>query len=115
MSLKIELRQLGDVAILDLEGRIVLGKAAGRLRDAIRDLLADGQTKIVLNLKDVDYIDSSGLAELVSSLTSTSGRGGNLRLLNLQKKVADVLRIARLAEVFEAYKDEGEALRSFQR
>lgn len=108
-------RRVGDVVVLDLEGRIVLGKGAGELRDTVRDLLIEGRKKILLNLQDVNYVDSSGLAEMVASLTSTSGRGGILKLLNIPKKVADVLRIARLTEIFESYKDEGEALRSFQR
>ena len=113
MSIKVSTRQLDKVTIVDMSGRITLGEGSSTLREAVRDLLSKGQKKIVLNLGDVSYIDSSGIGELVSSFTSVSNQGGQLKLLNLQKKVHDLLQITKLYTVFEVHTEEASAIRSF--
>jgi anti-sigma B factor antagonist len=106
-------RQVGDVTVIDVAGRITLGEGSSALRDAIRDLVAKGGKKILLNLGEVNYIDSSGIGELVSSFTTVSNSGGALKLLNLTKRVKDLLQITKLYTVFEVFDDEASALRSF--
>ena len=113
MSIKASTRQVDKVTIVDMSGRITLGEGSSTLREAVRDLVSKGQKKILLNLGDVSYIDSSGIGELVSSFTSVSNQGGNLKLLNLQKKVHDLLQITKLYTVFEVHTDEAAAVRSF--
>ncbi len=113
MSIKVSTRQLDKVTIVDLSGRITLGEGSSVLREAVKDLVAKGQKNILLNLGDVTYIDSSGIGELVSSFTSVSNQGGRLKLLNLQKKVHDLLQITKLYTVFEVHTDEAAAVRSF--
>jgi len=113
MSLKIEPREVAHVTILDVTGRIVLGDETGALRDAVRNLLADGKKKIILNLAGVDYIDSSGVGELVGSFTTVRNAGGELKLLNLTQKVHDVLHVTKLYTVFDIKDDEFTAVRSF--
>lgn len=113
MSLKIETREVARVTILDVHGRIVLGDEIGDLRDAVRNLLADGKKKIILNLADVDYIDSSGVGELVGCYTTVRNAGGELKLLNLSQKVQDVLHVTKLYTVFDIRNDEFTAVRSF--
>jgi anti-sigma B factor antagonist len=103
------------VAILDLSGRITLGEGSVQLRDAIRDLVAQGQKNILLNLSEVNYIDSSGIGELVSAFTSVKNQGGQLKLLNLTKKVHDLLQITKLYTVFDVRDDEAHAVESFQK
>jgi anti-sigma B factor antagonist len=107
-------RQAGPVAIVDLSGRISLGEGSALLRKTVRDLLEAGQTRILLNLGDVNYIDSSGIGELVSGFTTVRNRSGELKLLNLTKKVNDLLQLTKLFTVFDVYSDESTALRSFQ-
>ncbi len=114
MSIKASTRQLDGVTIVDMSGRITLGEGSSTLRETVRDLISKGQKKILLNLGDVSYIDSSGIGELVSSFTSVSNQGGELKLLNLQKKVHDLLQITKLYTVFEVHTDEAAAVRSFQ-
>ena len=114
MSIKIGTRQVDGVTILDLSGRITLGEGSVQLRDSIRDLLAKGQKKILLNLADVNYIDSSGIGELVSAFTTTKNQGGELKLLNLTKKVNDLLQITKLYTVFDVKDDEAAAVKSFK-
>jgi len=114
VSLKVSTRKVANVTIVDLSGKIVLGKHSGEVRDAVRELLLKGHKRILLNLEDVDYVDSSGLAELVSSLTSTAARGGALKLLRVQKKVAEAMRVTKISSVFEVFDHEGDALRSFE-
>ena len=114
MSIKLSTRQVDGVTILDLSGRITLGEGSVQLRDAIRDLLAKGQKKILLNLADVNYIDSSGIGELVSAFTTTKNQGGELKLLNLTKKVNDLLQITKLYTVFDVKDDEASAVKSFK-
>jgi anti-sigma B factor antagonist len=113
MSLKIEPREVGQVTILDIHGRIVLGDEIGDLRAAVRDLVAAGKKKIILNLANVDYIDSSGVGELVGSFTTVRNAGGELKLLNLTQKVHDVLHVTKLYTVFDIKDDEFHAVKSF--
>ena len=113
MSMKVHTRQVDGVTILDLSGRITLGEGSVTIRDAVRDVLAKGSNKILLNLGDISYIDSSGIGELVSSFTTVSGQGGQLKLLNLTKRVHDLLQITKLYTVFEIHDDEAKAVRSF--
>ena len=112
MSLHIKTRQSGDVTIVDAAGRIQLGES-NSLRDILRDLVAKNQTKILLNLGEVSYIDSSGIGELVAGFTTVTGRGGQLKLLNLTKRVTDLLQITKLYTVFDVHDDEAKAVRSF--
>jgi anti-sigma B factor antagonist len=113
MPLKIEPREVAHVTILDVTGRIVLGDEIGALRDAVRNLIADGKKKIILNLVGVDYIDSSGVGELVGSFTTLRNAGGELKLLNLTQKVHDVLHVTKLYTVFDIKDDEFTAVKSF--
>lgn len=114
MSVKLTSRQVGDVTVVDAAGRITLGEAASAFRDTIRDLAAKGNKKILLNLGDVSYIDSSGIGEMVSGFTTITNDGGQLKLLGLNKRIKDLLQITKLYTVFDAYDDEATAIRSFQ-
>jgi len=107
-------REAGPVTIVDLSGRIALGEGSALLRKTVRDLLDSGQTRILLNLGDVNYIDSSGIGELVSGFTAVRNRTGELKLLNLTKKVHDLLQLTKLFTVFDVYSDEGTAVQSFR-
>ena len=113
MSMKISSRQVDGVTIVDCSGRITLGEGSVTLRDTVRDLLSKGNKKIILNLADVNYIDSSGIGELVSGFTAVRNRGGELKLLNLTKKIHDLLQITKLFTVFDVYSDESTAVASF--
>jgi anti-sigma B factor antagonist len=113
MPLIINTREVSHVTILDIEGRIVLGDEIHDLRDAVRGLLAQGKKKIILNLAGVDYIDSSGVGELVGSFTTVRNSGGELKLLNLTQKVHDVLHVTKLYTVFDIKDDEFHAVKSF--
>jgi anti-sigma B factor antagonist len=113
MSLHATHRDAGIVTVVDLSGRIVLGDGSALLRKTIRGLLEDQRKLILLNLADVDYIDSSGIGELVSGYTTVKNRSGDLKLLHLTKKVRDLLQITKLYTVFDVFTDEGSALRSF--
>src|SRR3989440_7111338 len=106
-------RQIDGITVLDLSGRITLGEGSVILRDTIRELIGRGQKKILLNLGDVSYIDSSGIGELVSAFTTVRNQGGELKLLNLTKKVHDLLQITKLYTVFEVHNEEAAAIRSF--
>jgi len=99
---------------LDLSGRITLGEGSVQLRDAIRDLIGKGQRRILLDLGEVNYIDSSGLGELVSAFTTAKNQGANLKLLKLTKKVHDLLQLTKLYTVFDIYDDEASAIASFK-
>jgi len=107
-------REVGAITLVDLSGRISLGEGSALLRKTIRDLLDGGRKRIILNLGDVNYIDSSGIGELVSGFTAVRSREGELKLLNLTKKVHDLLQITKLFTVFDVYSDEPTAVRSFQ-
>jgi len=113
MALKIDTREVAHVTILDVKGRIVLGDEIGDLRDAVRSLVADGTKKIILNLAEVDYIDSSGVGELVGCFTTVRNAGGELKLLKLSQKVQDVLYVTKLYTVFDIREDEFTAVKSF--
>jgi anti-sigma B factor antagonist len=106
-------RQVDGVTIVDLSGRITLGEGSTMLRDIVRDMIAKGNKKILLNLGDVTYIDSSGIGELVSAFTTVRNGGGELKLLNLTKKVHDLLQITKLYTVFDIKDDEANAIQSF--
>ena len=112
MSLNINIRETAEAVILDLSGRITLGEPLAELRDSIREALADDRKSILLNLADVSYIDSSGLGQLISSYATTTSRGGQMKLLNLQKRVNDLMQVTKLLTVFETYTSEEAALRS---
>jgi len=103
-----------SVTVLDLSGRITLGEGSVQLRDSIRDLIGKGQKRILLDLGDVNYIDSSGLGELVSAFTSAKNQGATLKLLKLTKKVHDLLQLTKLYTVFDIYDDEASAIASFK-
>ena len=106
-------RQLGDVTIVDISGRIVLGEESAALRDLVCDLLNKGHKKILFNLGDVTYIDSSGLGNLVSAFSSVGKQGGELKLLNLSKNVHNVMQMTRLYTVFDIMDNEAVAVKSF--
>ena len=113
MSVKLNTRQIDDVTVIDVSGRITLGEGSSVIRDAVRDLITKGSRKILLNLGDVSYIDSSGVGELVSGYTSMTNAGGTLKLLSLTKRVKDLLQITKLYTVFEVHEDESHGVRSF--
>jgi anti-sigma B factor antagonist len=113
MALTIDTREVAHVTILDVRGRIVLGDELGELRDSVRDLISKGKKKIILNLAEVDYIDSSGVGELVGCFTTVRNAGGELKLLNLSQKVHDILNVTKLYTVFDIRDDEFTAVRSF--
>ena len=106
-------RQAGDVTILDLDGKVTIGEGSVALRNAIRRLLGDGKSKILMNLAGVGYIDSSGIGELASSFTAVNKEGGTLKLLNLTQKIQDLLAITKLLTVFDVFDDEAQALASY--
>ncbi len=114
MSLRATHRDAGPVTVVELGGRITLGDGSALLRRTIRGLLDDQRKRILLNLADVDYIVSSGIGELVSGFTAVKNQGGELKLLNLTKKVRDLLQITKLYTVFEVFTEESIALRSFR-
>ena len=113
MSLKSSTRNVDGITVLDLSGRITLGEGSVVLRDTIREILGKGDKKILLNLGDVTYIDSSGIGELVSAFTAVRKEGGELKLLNLTKKVHDLLQITKLYTVFDVKDDETAAISSY--
>lgn len=113
MALTIASRSVDGVTVLDLSGRITLGEGSVQLRDAVRDLIGKGQKNILLNLGDVNYIDSSGLGELVSAYTTAKNQGASVKLLNLTRKVKDVLQLTKLYTVFDIYDDEATAVGSY--
>jgi anti-sigma B factor antagonist len=114
MSMVLKARRLDDVVILDLSGRITMGEGTLVLRDQIQRLLAAGDRKFLLNLADVDYIDSSGLGELVTSFTTVRNNEGQLKLLNLTRRVQDLLQITKLLTVFEVFNSETEAIKTMK-
>jgi anti-sigma B factor antagonist len=112
--MNIKSRTANDITILDVSGKITLGEGTAALRNEVRNLLKDGHKKILLNLGDVSYVDSSGIGELVSAFTTTSNQGGALKLLNLTKKLHELLGITKLLTVFDVHDDEQKALASFK-
>ena len=114
MSMNIKIRHVEGVTVMDLSGRITLGEGSVALREAVREALAAGSKNILLNVADVNYVDSAGLGELVGAYTSVKNAGGNLKLLNISKKIKDLLVITKLLTVFEVRDDEKEAIASFK-
>ena len=113
MSVKLTTRQIGDVTMIDAAGRITLGEGSSTFRDSIKELVGKGHKKILLNLGEVSYIDSSGIGELVSGFTTVSNAGGQLKLLKLTKRIQDLLQITKLYTIFEVFDDEAAGLASF--
>jgi len=113
MSIDFSTRQADDITIVDLKGRITLGEGSVTVRDTVHDLLSNGKKRILLNLGNVNYIDSSGIGELVSAYTAAKKQGGELKLLNLTKKIHDLLQITKLYTVFDVKDDEALAVESF--
>jgi anti-sigma B factor antagonist len=111
--MKIDERTVGDVVVLDLHGKILIGEGDDALREAVNRLADSGKTKILLNLADVPYVDSAGLGEIVRCYTTVSKKGGKLKLLNLTAKIRDLLAITKLLTVFETYDSEADAIKSF--
>jgi len=113
VSIDFSTRQSDGITIVDLKGRITLGEGSVTLRDTVHDLLSKGQKRILLNLGEVNYIDSSGIGELVSAFTAAKKQGGEVKLLNLSKRVHDLLQITKLYTVFDVKDDEALAVESF--
>jgi anti-sigma B factor antagonist len=111
--MKVTERQVNGVTILDLNGRITLGDETALLRNAIRDVISDGRKNVLLNLSGVPYIDSSGIAELVSAIAAVRREGGDVKLLNLTRKVRDTVEILKLGAIFELFDDEAAAVKAF--
>ena len=111
--MKIVEREVSNVTILDLKGKILIGEGDDALRDAVTRVVQSGKQKILLNLAEVPYVDSAGLGEIVRCYTTVSKNGGKLKLINLTKKIQDLLAITKLLTVFETYDSEEEAVRSF--
>ena len=111
--MQIDERQAGDVTILDVKGKLTLGAGDEVLKDKINSLVMQGRKKLILNLAEVPYIDSAGLGEIVRTYTTVSRQGGSLKLLNLTKRITDLLAITKLLTVFETYDHEADAVRSF--
>jgi anti-sigma B factor antagonist len=106
-------RQVGSVTILDVKGRLVFGEESARVREMIMDLLSKGRKQILLNLRDVEYIDSMGLGSLVGTLATVRKQGGELKLLNVNDRLTDIMQITRLYRVFDTSIDERDAVKSF--
>jgi anti-sigma B factor antagonist len=113
MSLKAVSREVGGVTVIDLDGRITLGDGSALLRDLIRENLSKGHMKLVLNLEAISYLDSTGLGELVSGYRFVKSSGGELKLLNLNKKMTDLLQVTKLYTVFDIHNNESQAVASF--
>ena len=113
MSIDFSTRQSDGVTIVDLKGRITLGEGSVTLRDMVHNLLSKGQKRILLNLGDVNYIDSSGIGELVSAFTAAKKQDGEVKLLNLTKRIHDLLQVTKLYTVFDVKDDEALAVESF--
>jgi anti-sigma B factor antagonist len=111
--MQIEERTIGDVVVLDLKGKVTLGQGDELLKDKVNSLVNQGHRKIVLNLADVPYVDSAGLGEIVRTYTTVSRQGGSMKLLNLTKRITDLLSITKLLTVFETFDVESDAVRSF--
>ena len=111
--MQIEERTIGDVVVLDLKGKVTLGQGDELLKDKVNSLVNQGHRKILLNLADVPYVDSAGLGEIVRTYTSISRQGGRLKLLNVSKRIQDLLVITKLITIFDSYDGEAEAVKSF--
>ncbi|HDP94418.1 MAG TPA: anti-sigma factor antagonist [Candidatus Aminicenantes bacterium] len=111
--MRIEKRKVGDVAVFDIKGKILAGEGVDELRESINQAVNDAETKILFNFKDVPYLDSTGLGEVVRSYTSVKNRGGVVKIVNLTNKVHDLLSVTKLITVFETFNEEDEAIKSF--
>jgi anti-sigma B factor antagonist len=111
--MQIHQRSVGDVTIIDINGKMTLGEGDELLRDKVNSLIQQGQRKLILNLAEVPYIDSAGLGEIVRTYTTVSRQGGSLKLLNLTKRIQDLLLITKLLTVFETFESEEDAIKSF--
>src|SRR6267142_237162 len=111
--MQIEERSAGDVVVLDLKGKMTLGEGDELLRDKVNSLVQQGRTKVVLNLEGVPYIDSAGLGEIVRTYTTIKRQDGSMKLLNLTKRITDLLSITKLLTVFDTFDTEADAVRSF--
>jgi len=114
VSAVIKTRHLDDVVILDINGRLTLGEGTVTLRAAVQKLLEGGDRKLVMNLADVDYVDSGGLGELITAFTTVRAHGGQLKLLNLTRRIQDLLQITKLLTVFDSFDSETEAIKSMR-
>lgn len=112
MSLTVKIRKVDTVSVMDLSGKLTIGEPVMQLRDALRAQVASGDSKFIVNLADVSYVDSSGLGELVSSYTTVRNKGGDVKLLKLTAKIKDLLQMTKLLTVFDVYDDEAKALAS---
>lgn len=113
MTIKLTVRQIGDVSVVDAAGRLTLGEGTNAVRDTVRDLVAGGNKKLVLNLAGITHMDSAGIGELVTGFTMAAASGGRLKLLGLTDKVRHLLELTKLISVFEVFDDEAAAVRSF--
>src|SRR3979411_1425213 len=111
--MQIDERTVGDVVVLDLKGKVTLGQGDELLKDKVNSLVNQGHRKIVLNLAGVPYVDSAGLGEIVRTYTTVSRQGGSMKLLNLTKRITDLLAITKLLTVFETFDAESDAVKSF--
>ena len=111
--MEIEQRNVGEIVVLDLKGKITLGEGDELLKDKVNSLVNQGRRKILLNFADVPYVDSAGLGEIVRTYTTVSRQGGSLKLLNLTKRITDLLAITKLLTVFETFDSEADAIKSF--
>jgi anti-sigma B factor antagonist len=114
VSVLIKQRRLDDVVILDLSGRLTLGEGTVVVREAVQKLLSGGDRKFIMNLADVDYVDSAGLSELVTAFTTVRAEGGQVKLLKLTHRIRDLLQITKLLTVFDAFENETEAIKSMR-
>ena len=114
MTIQASTRLVNGIALIDISGQLRLGEGTGKLREAVQQLVRDGYTKILLNLHGVIHIDSSGIGELVSNYTSVRNQGGELKLMNLNKNVRNLLQVTRLYTVFDVHDDQASALKAFQ-
>jgi anti-sigma B factor antagonist len=114
VSAVVKTRRLDDVVILDINGRLTLGEGAVTLRTAVQKLLEGGDRKFVMNLADVDHVDSGGLGELITAFTTVRAHGGQLKLLNLTRRIQDLMQITKLLTVFDSFDSETEAIKSMR-
>lgn len=114
MSITIKTKETAGIAIMELSGRVTLGEATGKVREAVRNMVTQGHQKVVLNLKAVSYIDSAGLGEVIGAYTTVKNSGGEMKLVGATGRALDLLQVTRLMTLFESFDDEAAALNSFQ-
>lgn len=111
--MKFSTRKLGDVTVIDVDGKVLLGEGDVEIKQAVDNLLKQGQKKIILNLAKVPYLDSAGLGEIIRCFTTLRKNGGNFKLLSPNQRIKDLLNITKLLNVFDCYDNESAALASF--